>query len=49
MGAKNPKAMDMKTWRGRNLLGHALTRVRDRIMACGDNETEEKGKESDAT
>ncbi|KAJ8305789.1 hypothetical protein KUTeg_016334 [Tegillarca granosa] len=28
----NPLAWDRKTWRGKNLLGYALTRVRDKLM-----------------
>ena len=32
MGASNPEAQDPAKWRGKNLLGHALTRVRDKLM-----------------
>ena len=31
LGASNPKALDPRTWRGRNLLGFALTDVRERL------------------
>ena len=32
LGSKNPKARDPATWRGLNLLGFALTEVRQRIV-----------------
>jgi len=32
LGADNPLALDKSTWRGRNLLGYALTEVRDELM-----------------
>jgi len=32
MGAKNPLALDRKTWKGRNLLGEILTKVRQQIV-----------------
>ncbi|XP_067679581.1 uncharacterized protein [Haliotis asinina] len=31
LGRSNPKAWDTKTWRGKNLLGYALTAVRSRL------------------
>ncbi|GAA1892310.1 NADAR family protein [Lapillicoccus jejuensis] len=31
LGAANPKAQDPRTWRGRNRLGFALMRVRERL------------------
>lgn len=33
LGAANPKAQDPNTWRGRNLLGFALTQVREQLEA----------------
>lgn len=35
LGASNPRAVDPAQWRGRNLLGLALMRVRDRLRATG--------------
>ncbi|KAK6180204.1 hypothetical protein SNE40_012396 [Patella caerulea] len=36
MSGKNEKAWDSKTWRGKNLLGYALTDVRDQLMRDED-------------
>ncbi|KAL5020937.1 hypothetical protein ScPMuIL_000092 [Solemya velum] len=36
LGKTNPKAWDRKTWRGKNLLGFALTDVRAQIMENAD-------------
>ena len=33
LGANNPKALDRKHWRGKNLLGEILTQVREKIIA----------------
>ena len=38
LGASNPKAQTKRTWRGRNLLGYTLTRVRDRLIGEGGSE-----------
>ena len=32
LGATNPKALDPSQWRGKNLLGYTLTKVRDELM-----------------
>ena len=32
LAADNPLAKDKETWEGRNLLGYALTEVRDELM-----------------
>lgn len=32
LGRNNPLARNEKTWKGKNLLGYALTRVRDKMM-----------------
>ena len=32
LGATNPKALDPSQWRGKNLLGQTLTKVRDKLM-----------------
>lgn len=33
LGQNNPKAQDPRTWRGHNLLGFALTQIRDQLLA----------------
>lgn len=48
--ANNPLAWDCKTWKGQNLLGKALTNVRDELMeketsqntVCQNTETKEE-------
>jgi ribA/ribD-fused uncharacterized protein len=42
LGAKNPKALNRKTWRGTNWLGQALTEVRDEIMSTTTTTTTDK-------
>ena len=32
LGSKDSRAWNKSTWRGRNLLGFAITRVRDELM-----------------
>ena len=32
LAAENPLAWQKETWRGRNLLGYALTEIRDELM-----------------
>jgi ribA/ribD-fused uncharacterized protein len=34
LAAKDPRAQDPATWRGQNLLGHILTRLRDELLAA---------------
>ena len=33
LAATNPRIHDRRTWRGKNLLGHLLTRLRDELLA----------------
>ncbi|XP_046578082.1 uncharacterized protein LOC124285851 [Haliotis rubra] len=50
LGRSNPKAWDTKTWRGKNLLGYALTAVRDRLeKRQGEEDGEGKDGEDKGT
>ena len=43
LGAKNPKAMDRRQWRGRNWLGEILTQVREEIMSASKKDVSSQG------
>lgn len=32
LSADDPRALNKETWKGKNLLGHALTKIRDRFV-----------------
>jgi ribA/ribD-fused uncharacterized protein len=35
LGANDPRARDPKQWKGKNLLGYALTELREELLAAG--------------